>query len=261
MRADAAAARAIGVAPETAPVVLLFLEGKERLRVEGHHTAGELLRKLERAEINNGNLRLARMMLKNPERDAFDRSGLASALLKAGLLEEALGHYDWLWCHAVEVDPEMAGPRTSFMAYEIAELCSKLPTAQARFAQLRDEAEGHVSIDDRRGREAICDFIVLNEAIDEDDRTLAWFGKLNLERRRALPQWAIRFHLLPLLYEQKRWAEAGEKPSVNRSWHLSRSWTTLGCMGPTVTRIAARTNGTSFSEARWLPRDECGAGS
>jgi len=69
------------------------------------------------------------MMLKNPERDAFDRSGLAGALLKAGLLEEALGHYDWLWCHAVEVDPEMAGPRSSFMANEIAELCSKLPAA------------------------------------------------------------------------------------------------------------------------------------
>jgi hypothetical protein len=30
------------------------------------------------------------------------------------------------------------------------------------------------------------------------------------ERCRALPRWAIPFHVLPLLYEQERWAEAGE---------------------------------------------------
>jgi len=209
-RADAGSARAIGVQPEAAPVVLLFRDGKERLRVEGHHTAAELLRKLERAEINNGNLRLARMMLKNPERDAFDRSGLAGALLKAGLLEEALGHYDWLWRHAVEVDPEMAGPRGSFMAAEIAELCSKLPAAHARFAELREDAAARTSSDGRSRREAICDFVVLNEALDEDDRTLVWLSGLDVERRRTLPQWAIRFHLLPLLYEQERWADAGE---------------------------------------------------
>ena len=210
VRADAGTARAIGVEPEAAPVLLLFRDGKERLRAEGHHTAAELVRKLERAEINNGNLRLARMMLKNPERDVFDRSGLAGALLKAGLLEEALGHYDWLWRHAVEVDPEMAGPRTSFMADEIAELCSKLPAAHARFAELREGAAARISSDGRAGVEAICDFVVLNEALDEDDRTHAWFSELDIERRRVLPEWAIRFHLLPLLYEQGRWADAGE---------------------------------------------------
>ena len=210
VRADAGTARTIGVEPGAAPVILLFRDGRERLRVEGHHTAEELVKKLERAEIDNGNLRLARMMLKNPERDAFDRDGLAGALLKAGLLEEALGHYDWLWCHAVEVDPEMAGPRTSFMADEIAELCYKLPAAHARFAELRDDAAARTSNDGREGREAIRDFVVLSEALDEDHRTLAWFGGLEAEHRRALSEWAIRFRLLPLLYEHERWAEAGE---------------------------------------------------
>jgi hypothetical protein len=209
VRANAADADAMGVEPEAAPVVLLLRDGKERLRVEGHHTAAELLRKLERAEINDGNLRLARKMLKNPDRDAFDRSGLASALLKAGLLDEAFGHFDWLWCHAVEVDPEMAGPRSSFVAYDIAELCSKLPAAHARFGELRDAAAARTSADGRVGREAICDFVVLNEALNQDDRTLAWLDELDVERRRTLPTWAIRFHLLPLLYERERWADAG----------------------------------------------------
>ena len=43
VRADAGAARAIGIDPEAAPVVLLFRDRKERLRVEGHYTAAELL--------------------------------------------------------------------------------------------------------------------------------------------------------------------------------------------------------------------------
>ena len=206
---DAGASPAMGVEREAAPVVLLFRDGKERLRAEGHQTAAELLRKLERAEIDHGNLRLARKMLKNPERDAFDRSGLAGALLKAGLFEEALGHYDWLWRHAVEVDPEMTGPRRSFMAHEIAELCSKLPAAHARFAELRDDAAAHTSSEGRPGRDAICDFVVLNEALDQDERTLAWLDGLDAERRRALPASTIRFHVLPLLYERERWSEAG----------------------------------------------------
>jgi hypothetical protein len=207
VRADAGTTRAIGIEPGEAPVVLLFRDGKERLRAEGHQTAAELLRKLEWAELNNGNLRLARKMLKNPERDAVDRSGLAGALLKAGLFDEALDHYDWLWCHAVEVSPAMAGPRRSFIANEIAELCSKLSRAHARFAELRDYAAARTSSNGRLGREALCDFVVLNEALDEDHRTLAW---LDTVRRREVPEWAVRFHLLPLLYEQERWADAGE---------------------------------------------------
>ena len=96
------------------------------------------------------------------------------------------------------------------MADEIAELCSKLPAAHGRFAQLREDAAARTSSDGHAGREAICDFVVLNEALDEDDRTLAWLSGLDVERRRALPEWAILFHLLPLLYEQERWADAGE---------------------------------------------------
>jgi hypothetical protein len=208
-RLDADDARTLGVEPAAAPVVILLRDGKERLRVQGHTTPAELLRKLERAEVAEGNLALARAMVKDPERDAFDRSGLADALLRAGLLEEALAHYDWLWCHAVEVDPEMSGVRVSFMAGRIAELCASLPAARARFAELRDAAAARASTDDREGRQACVDFVVLNDAIHDDERTLAWLDGLDAEKRRALPDGLVRFHLLPLLYERERWLDAG----------------------------------------------------
>jgi hypothetical protein len=209
VRADAADAGALGVEPEVAPVVLLHRDGKERLRIRGHYSAAELVGKLERAEIAEGNLRLARKMLKNPDRDAFDRSGLARALLRAGLLEEALGHYDWLWCHAVEVDPEMAGPLASFIASEISELCAKLPAAHARFAELRDGAGAQAATESQAGLEACAKFLILNEALDEEERTLAWLRGLDARERRALPFGVTRFRLLPLLYEREQWADAG----------------------------------------------------
>jgi hypothetical protein len=208
-RLDPDDARALGVEPAAAPVVILLRDGKERLRVQGHVTAAELVKKLEHAEAAEENLRLARLMMKDPEREPMDREGLADALLRAGLLEEALAHFDWLWCHAVEVDPEFAGVRVSFMAGRIAELCAALPAARARFAELRDAAAARASTDDRDGRQACIDFVVLNNAIHDEERTLAWLDGLDADRRRALPDGLVRFELLPLLYERERWLDAG----------------------------------------------------
>ena len=208
VRIDADAARALGVDVGSAPTVMLFRDGKERLRIQGHNTAAELLKKLERAEVADGNLALARRMLKNPERDMSDRDGLADALLRAGLLEEALAHYDWLWQHMAEVDGEMAGVRVSFMANKVAELCGKLPAARTRFIEHRERAAAAASTRDRAGLEACLDFVVLNEILGDDDRTIAWFDTLAPHQLPALSE-RLAFSLCPLLYERKRWKDAG----------------------------------------------------
>jgi hypothetical protein len=208
-RIDGETLRLLRVDPGSAPMVILFRDGKERLRIRGHNNAADLLKKFERVDLSEENLALARIMLKNPERDAFDRSGLARALLGAGLLEEALSHYDWLWCHWTDVEPEGAGVRVSFMANEISELCARLPAARARFSELRDAAGSLASPETQAGREACLDFVVLNDALNEDEISLSWFISLSSEQRRALPRGSVKFHLLPLLYERESWAEAG----------------------------------------------------
>ena len=111
VRADTETVRILGVDAASAPTVILFREGRERLRIPGRQSPTELLKQLVWIDVAEDNLTLARRMLKDPERDMSDRDGLADALLRAGLLEEALGHYDWLWQHMAEVDPEMAGVR------------------------------------------------------------------------------------------------------------------------------------------------------
>jgi hypothetical protein len=208
-RADLETADALGVDAAVAPLVILFRDGRERLRISGRHSPEELLRKLVRIDVADDNLALARKMLKHPERDMQDRKGLADALLRAGMLEEALGHYDWLWQHMAEIEPQMDGVRMSFMADEITELCDKLPAARACFTAHRDAAAAAASTRDRAGLEACLDHIILNEVLDDEEPTLAWLDRLGAAQRRELP-YAFGLHLLPLLYERKRWAEAGD---------------------------------------------------
>jgi hypothetical protein len=210
VRSDPEAARALQVDAASVPMVILFRHGRERLRLPGRQAPGELLRQLARIDVADDNLALARRMLKDPDRDMMARVGLAEALLRAGLYEEALGHYDWLWQHMAEVDPETAGVRVSFMAREIAKLCYALPAARLRFAELRDAAAAAASTDGRAGLQACEDFVVLNDAMGDDERTLAWFDGLDSGQRRALHEGVFKFHLLPLLYERERWAEAGD---------------------------------------------------
>jgi len=207
-RLDSEAARALGVDSASTPMVMLFRDGEQRCRIQGHSTAAELLKKFERAEIADGNLALARRMLKNPERDMMDRTGLADALLGAGLLDEALGHYDWLWQQMAKVDEEMAGYRRSFMAHKIAELCENLPAARGRFTEHRERAAAAASTRDRTGLEACLDLVVLDDVLGDEARTLAWFDALDDDQKHGLPE-IFSLHLVPLLYERERWKDAG----------------------------------------------------
>jgi hypothetical protein len=206
---DPATARALGVDAASVPAIIVFRDGKERLRITGRQGATELLQQLVRIDVADDNVALHRRMLKDPERDMVNRDGLADALLRAGLLEEALSHYDWLWQHMAEVDPGMAGVRISFMAGKVGELCEQLPAARARFIKHRDAAAAAASTADDPGIRTCVDFVVLNKALREPERSLAWLDGLSADQRTALPDSVVDLWLVPLLLKRERWADAG----------------------------------------------------
>lgn len=208
-RADGETAGVLGVDAAAAPSVIVFRDGKQRARLAGRTSPVELLKQLDRIDIAEDNLALARKMLKDPARDMMNRDQLAAALLRAGLLEDALREYEWLWCHMANVDPHMAGVRVSFTAGKIKQLCGMLPAARARFAELRDAAAAASSTNDRAGQQQCVDHAILNEALGEGERTLAWFDTLDAEQRRALPDILTDGMLPALLIERERWADAG----------------------------------------------------
>ena len=208
-RADPGAARALRVDTGSVPTIILYRDGRERLRIVGRQGPTEVLRQLVQIDVAEDNLALHRKMLKQPDRDMVNRDALAEALLRAGLLEEALDHYDWLWQHMADVDPEMAGVRVSYTAEKIGELCQKLPAAHARFTAHREAAAAAASGADRAGIRACVDFVVLNKQLGEADRSVTWLDALGPDQRRALPDGLVDVWLVPLLFERQRWADAG----------------------------------------------------
>jgi hypothetical protein len=206
-RRDVDAARTLRVEPEEAPATLVLREGHERLRLFGRTSAADLLRRLERLDIAEDNLRLQRAVCRDPEHDMMAREGRAEALLRAGLLEDALAEFEWLWRHIDEVDPEMSGVRVSFMASRIGDLCRESLAARLRFRVLRDEAEAAARVAGP-GSKARLDWIVLNEELGEEDMTLMWLAGVEVPVRASLSP-GICFRLIRLLFARERWADAG----------------------------------------------------
>jgi hypothetical protein len=204
---DPSTAAALAITP---PAVILFREGKERVRLARFQEPHQLLRWLELVDEIEARVPEARAKLTDPDRDADGRHRLAQALQRTRRFEEALDHYVWLWLHMAEVEPAKSGVRVSFLANEIAELCRDLPAARERFCQLRDDAEtaARTSSAERTGATARFDWIVLNQSLGEAARTLSWFDGLSSTEQVGLHT-SIISRVVPMLLERERWADAG----------------------------------------------------
>ena len=205
--ADAELAAALDV--RTAPVVIAFKDGIEKDRIVGFLDPVRLLMwflSLEGAKsIFDQMLRKA---TGDPERDMHARLSLAKALLHDRRYEEATEHYLWLWENIERVDPDMSGVRVSFMAGEIGTLVIAHPRARERFAALRDDA-GAAADADPTSAERRLDWVVLNNILADEERTLRWFdGVKSNPHLQDVVRGAGRF-LIELLKTRGRWADVG----------------------------------------------------
>src|SRR5207248_9893958 len=109
--------------------------------------------------------------------------------------------------HMLEHEPAMLGVRASFMLAEISDLAGRHGPARTRFSALRDAAE---PTQERLDADRLGDWMLLNQALGEQQRTLDWFDR---ERQRVASDAKIgpvvETTLIPLLIERERWADAG----------------------------------------------------
>src|SRR5262245_40211736 len=113
------------------------------------------------------------------------RLSAAQELLKRGNHDEATIEFEWLWDNIDRVDPGMEGVRVSFMAKNIEELVRKHPPARRRFVDIRDRAASLADADLGGNAGLRFDWIVLNEILSEQDRTLTWFDSVKDDERYA----------------------------------------------------------------------------
>jgi thiol-disulfide isomerase/thioredoxin len=142
-----------------------------------------------------------------PSHDAVKaRYDLGQTLAQSGDAEAALKEY--LWCYDVGMlqVPGYSGVRGSYLVRDIAQLGRSYPPALAALRERRDQAEAHMMAD-TKDRTAAMDFASLNDALNENQRTLAMFDKLppNDPRRAGL-----LLRVYDMLIEAKRYDDAAQ---------------------------------------------------
>jgi len=98
--------------------------------------------------------------------------------------------------------------RTVLMSREMADLAGKYQPAHERFAEIRNGLEPKV----RGGTgslQELSDWVVLNEVLTEEDRTLEWFDRVKEGAAARGELEKVRFRLQDLLIERGRWADLG----------------------------------------------------
>jgi hypothetical protein len=137
------------------------------------------------------------------------RLSSAEALLGQGKHDEATAALTWLWENMVDVAPEMAGVRASFMAHTITDLVRRHPPARRRFAEIRDRAGALAVVDSGGSLRWRADWIILNEILNDDERTLTWFDRVKDDGEHAAIVDALGQVLLPLLKSTGRVRDIG----------------------------------------------------
>jgi tetratricopeptide (TPR) repeat protein len=143
--------------------------------------------------------------IKKPEAITGDsevkaKSKMAQDLFAAGKYKEAADQYIWLWNNIPKLDPPMIGVRDSYIVSQMKRLIRVCPELKPLFEQLRSDTE-------KKDR---SDWIVLNDALNEPDKTLAWFDSVKNDPTQAE---FIEHHdvlLERLLVSQHRWADMGK---------------------------------------------------
>jgi hypothetical protein len=152
---------------------------------------------------------VCRSIVRTVDDDMHHRLNAAEDLIGQGKHDEATAALLWLWDNMAELAPEMAGVRVSFMAHTIAELVRRHPPARRRFAEIRDRAALLAEDDGRIGVRWRSDWIVLNEILADDDRTLTWFDSVKDDDEKALLIDRLGQRLLPLLKSRGRLCDIG----------------------------------------------------
>lgn len=176
---------------------------KEFDRQVGYQTSTELLDWLNGVKKGETSLDLLKhsiekMAGKGGEEEVKARFRLLRALLEANKYDDAVDQFVWLWQNIPTQMPALGGVRISFLAGQIATLAPRINAIKDRFGLIRDEAEKN---------NQLLDFVVLNEALGQNDRTLEWFDKVKNDATQKDNLKQVDFVLVGLLVKKNRWKD------------------------------------------------------
>jgi len=196
---DREIARALNV--RAVPMTIVFRSGRQEERMVGPHDAAEMsawLSSLEKRHIRP---------------DGYLRDSSAEMALNDHRYDEATEAYVWLWNNSPgfeDYETGWMGRRESFMVRTFASLVSNYPPAHKAFSAIRDASSAAAAtfdLTDWFGPRV--DWLVLNQVLSQQDRTLQWFDSVKADSRYAQLIEHCAILLLELLKAERRWSDIG----------------------------------------------------
>jgi thiol-disulfide isomerase/thioredoxin len=205
--------------PETAkllrvsamPTMVLFRGEEELDRTVGLQTGDALLKWVNNAQAGKTALMAAREKAEaqdqSKEAQVDARYELARALVQQGQHEEGAKELLWVFRESAAV-PKMTGVRGSFLIGDLERAVAADPKARALVLTERDALAARMK-ESPFDHEIVNDWANLNEALGDQEATLAWFDANKDNPKAEGPVRWIGRDLIPLLIERGRWADAG----------------------------------------------------
>jgi hypothetical protein len=198
--ADREVARTLNV--RAVPATVVFRAGKHEDRVAGFQGPAEM------------SSWLASLEKRQAKPDGHLRDSAASMALADQRYDEATKGYVWLWNNIPGFDDTYEygwmGVRQSFMLKPLGSLVNCHPPAHEAFSSLRDasgSAAPAFDLTDWFGPRV--DWLLLNQVLGQQDRTLEWFDSIKADPRYApVIEHCARLLLQPLK-DGQRWADIG----------------------------------------------------
>ena len=135
-----------------------------------------------------------------------DRAAAASALIDARKYDKATVDLLNLWRTECRAGPDGGTSRRSLLADSVRTLAAASPPARDAFAQDRARLEATLR-SDTRTYEDLDAWLVLNDAVGDDFRTLAWFERVKRDPEVGPTFERVAARVIPVLERADRWTD------------------------------------------------------
>jgi thioredoxin 1 len=159
------------------PTMVAYRDGVEFDRTVGYMDASTTLSWMKDVKEGKSKAAAARERAKDTKgKSVQDRMSDARSLLQADDYATALPLLIDLWNNMARDEPSMSAVRVSFFVGDIEQACTEHAPTRDAFIKIRDEDEAKLKTNP--DYDTLTDWIVLNTAVGQPEKTLEWFDRV-----------------------------------------------------------------------------------
>ena len=183
------------------PTMVAYRDGVEFDRTVGYMDASKTLSWMKDVKEGKSKAAAAReRAAKGDGKSARQRMEDVETLIEAGDYATAQPILIDLWQHMAEEEPSTIGVRIASFPRVIERVCSEHTPTRDAFIKIRDEDEAALKADP--DYDTLKDWIVLNNAVGQPEKTLEWFDRIKTTDNGKATAFRLSYLIEPLIKER-----------------------------------------------------------